>query len=93
MMHCALEVNKCLNKYYGVARPTDAGSDAVINSRAHLESARGTVAELPFFRAHLIAISVQKTAVGRILRTTGRSAQAMDDVLDDLTSLILGHVG
>ncbi len=58
MMYCALEVNKCLNKNDGVARPADAGRDAVVNSRVRLESARGTITELPFFRAYLTALSV-----------------------------------
>ena len=87
MMDFALEMDECLNKNDSVSRAADTRSDSIVNSWASLESARGAVAELPFFRAHLTALSVQKTAVGRILRTTARSAQAMDDVLNDLAGI------
>ena len=64
MKYRMLEMDECLNKNDGVARPADAGRDAVVNSRVRLESARGTIAELPFFRTHLTALPVQKTAIG-----------------------------
>ncbi len=57
-MIASLEMDECLNKNYGVARPADAGSDAVVNSRVRLEPARGTIAELSFFRAYLTALPV-----------------------------------
>ena len=64
LMDWVLEMDECLNKNDGVARAADAGSDAVVNSRVCLESARCTVADLPFFRAYLTALPVQKTAIG-----------------------------
>jgi hypothetical protein len=62
-MERTLEMYECLNENCGVARSTDARGNTIVNGRIRLESARGTVTELTFFRTYLTTLPVQKAAV------------------------------